>query len=134
MLPQANMVMIHRRVTCSAVMLLLLELALLGQAEYRYERRPSPGQQLVYEMRMRTEGAFGELVARLRLNAINREGLAEEQVDCFPSATRRREHAISALRRITCWRIHEPSSLPRAQVMMPTSSAWSLIFIRCSLR
>ena len=61
-------------------LLFLVEAVVFGQADYRYERRPTPGEQLVYEMRTRTEGAPGELVAKLRVIAREHEGRVHEEV------------------------------------------------------
>ena len=73
--------MIRCRTFGAVALLLIVEAVLLGQAEYRYQRRPIPGEQLVYEMRTRTEGAPGELVAKLRVIATERETRVQEQIE-----------------------------------------------------
>ena len=68
-------------IVAGVTLLLTIEAVLLAQAEYRYERRPIPGEQLVYEMRTRTEGAPGELVAKLRVSAKGRNGSVQQEVE-----------------------------------------------------
>ena len=83
------------QVVCSLTLLFTIEAVLIGQAEYRYERRPIPGEQLVYEMRTRTEGAPGELVAQLRVSANRRDSGAQEQIQWLSVA-----HTITGQRYI----------------------------------
>jgi hypothetical protein len=51
---------------------------LLAQAGYRFERRPIGNEELVYEMRTRTDGTPGELVAQLRIIASERDRVRED--------------------------------------------------------
>jgi hypothetical protein len=75
------MLAICYQILSAVALLFIVETAVLGQAEYRYERRPIPGERLVYELRTRTEGAPGELVATLQVIARESEGRVRQEVE-----------------------------------------------------
>lgn len=73
--------MTGRRVGSIAFALLVgAPIVLSGQDSYRYERRLAAGDESIYEMRTRTEGTPGELVATVRLEAVERAGTLREEV------------------------------------------------------
>ncbi|MGA2587335.1 MAG: hypothetical protein ABSF88_09975 [Candidatus Aminicenantales bacterium] len=62
-------------------LLICTQAGLSRQDSYRYERRLSRGDHLLYEMRTSTEGDPAELLATVRLNVVERDGVVQEQVE-----------------------------------------------------
>ncbi len=68
-------------VFAGSALLICTQAVLSRQDAYRYERRLSRGEQVLYEMRTSTEGVPGELIAMVGLKAVERDGVVREHVE-----------------------------------------------------